>query len=176
LYPLPSIAELMAARWPKSKRTLGRAILAASTYFGARDFADDKPISSANIAKREYHHLFPDKLLSDAGIEASLALNCALITWKTNRTIGRLDPIKYLEARVKAAPEPTEVKDRLESHLVPYELLAAAGPYGDLAGEDLRAAVKPQFDAFLRKRAEMVLRLTDELCSGRQPQVGILQS
>lgn len=174
LYPLPSIGELIAAGWPKAKRTLGRAILAASTYFGARDFADDKPISSVNVAKREYHHLFPDKLLSDAGIPASLALNCALITWKTNRTIGRLDPIKYLEARVNAAPEPTEVKDRLESHLVPYQMLATAGPYDDLVGEELRALVKPQFDAFLRKRAEMVLWLADALCSGRQPQVGSL--
>lgn len=87
-------------------------------------------------------------------------------------TIGRLDPIKYLEARVNAAPEPTAVKDRLESHLVPYEMLAAAGPYSDLAGKDLRAAVKPQFDAFLRRRAELVLRLADELCSGRQPHAG----
>lgn len=175
LYPLPSIDELMAARWPKAKRTLGRAVLAASTYFGARDFADNQPISSANVSKREYHHLFPDKLLSDAGIPASLALNCALITWKTNRTIGRLDPIKYLEARVKAAPEPTEVKDRLESHLVPYELLAAAGPYGDLVGEELRALVKPQFDDFLRKRAELVSWLAEELCGGTQPQAGSLR-
>jgi hypothetical protein len=120
-------------------------------------------------------YLFPDKLLSDAGIPASLALNCALITWKTNRTIGRLDPIQYLEARVKAAPEPTEVKDRLESHLVPYEVLAAAGPYGDLVGEELRALVKPQFDDFLRERAELVSWLAEELCSGRQPQAGSLR-
>lgn len=85
------------------------------------------------------------------------------------------NPIKYLEARVKAAPEPTEVKDRLESHLVPYELLAAAGPYGDLVGEELRALVKPQFDDFLRKRAELVSWLAEELCGGRQPQAGSLR-
>lgn len=110
--------------------------------------------------------------LSDAGIPASLALNCALTTWKTNRTIGRLDPIKYLEARVKLASEPTEVKDRLGSHLVPYEVLAAAGPYGDLVGEELRARVKPQFDDFLRKHAELVSWLDEELCTDASPKRG----
>lgn len=80
----------------------------ADTYpwalFGARDFADDAPISAANVMKREYHHLFPARLLSDAGIDPNLALNCALITWRTNRTIGRIDPIAYLNARTESAP------------------------------------------------------------------------
>lgn len=168
-YPLPTIAELMAARWPKSKRTLSRAVLATSTYFGARDFADDTKVSAVNIRQREYHHLFPDKLLGDAGIDSFLALNCALITWKTNRTIGRLDPIAYLEARADRAPDDRDVRDRLESHLVPYERLANAGPYPDIKGEELRAAVKPDFDAFLSVRAELVLQLATELCDGRQP-------
>jgi len=61
------------------------------------------------------------------------------------------------------------VRDRLESHLVPYERLANAGPYPDIKGEELRAAVKPDFDAFLSVRAELVLQLATELCDGRQP-------
>lgn len=171
-YPLPSHRDLLEAGWPKQADRLGRAILAASTYFGARDFADNTSISISNIGNREYHHLFPDKLLNSAGIGSYLALNCALITWKTNRTIGRLDPIKYLEDRAQKAPDPREVKDRLETHLVPYELLASAGPYPEeLTGPELAAVVRPDFDAFLDARAKLIAAAALELTEGRQPQL-----
>lgn len=168
-YPLPTVKDLLEAGWPTRKRTLARAILAASTYFGGRDFADDTSITANSVKAREYHHLFPDKLLSDANIYSSLALNCALITWKTNRVIGRMDPIAYLEKRTERAPDPHDVRHRLESHLVPYELLAAAGPYQQPAGEELRAAVKPDFDVFLHRRAQLVLDLASRLCAGQKP-------
>jgi hypothetical protein len=172
LYPLPSRRELLEAGWSKKADRLGRAVLAASTYFGARDFADDTIISTENIGRREYHHLFPDKLLSDAGIGSYLALNCALITWKTNRTIGRLDPIRYLEDRAQNAPDPRDVKDRLETHLVPYERLAAAGPYPeDLKGVELSALVRPDFDAFLVARARLIAAVATELTDGKRPQL-----
>jgi len=171
VYPLPTLTELMRAPWPKAKRTLGRAVLAATNHFGARDFADDTRISRSNVSHREYHHLFPDKLLSDAGIDSYLALNCALITWRTNRTIGRLDPIAYLEARAKRAPDARDIKDRLESQLVPYDAIAAAGPYRDLDGDALRERVEPDFKAFLLARAELVARAARLLCDGTQPQL-----
>lgn len=168
-YPLPTRRDFLEAGWPKKADRLGRAVLAASTYFGARDFADDTVISANNIGKREYHHLFPDKLLSDAGINSFLALNCALITWKTNRTIGRLDPIKYLEERAQKAPDPRDVKDRLETHLVPYELLAAAGPYpADVKGAELAAFVRPDFDAFLGARAKLIAAVAKALTNGER--------
>lgn len=121
------------------------------------------------MTKREYHHVFPNQLLTEAGIDSMLALNCVLITWKTNRTIGRLDPITYLEKRAEFAPEPRDIEDRLESHLVPYEVVAAAGPYEQPAGEELRAAVQPDFEAFLDQRARMVQRFMEAVCSGHQP-------
>lgn len=169
LYPLPDLGTLTRASWPKSKRTLSRAILAASNYFGARDFADDTLVTRENVVKREYHHIFPDKLLKDANIESSLALNCALITWYTNRTIGRMDPIAYLNARAERAPDPANVPGRLASHLVPFHELASAGPYPQPAGEELRRAVLPDFEAFLEARASWVSRAMVELCAGRQP-------
>ncbi|MBX3103797.1 MAG: DUF262 domain-containing protein [Cryobacterium sp.] len=171
-YPLPTQRELLEAGWPKKADRLGRAVLAASTYFGARDFADDTVITANNIGKREYHHLFPEKLLSDAGIYSFLALNCALITWKTNRTIGRLDPIKYLEDRAQKAPDPRDVKDRLETHLVPYEPLATAGPYpNNLTGKELAAIVRPNFDTFLEARAKLISAIAAELCEGKKPKL-----
>lgn len=169
LFPLPDARELRNAKWPRGKNSLSRAILAASNYFGARDFADDTELSADNVIRREYHHIFPNQLLSDASIESMLALNCVLITWKTNRTIGRLDPITYLEKRAEHAPKPRDIKDRLESHLVPYELIAAAGPYEQPAGVELREAVQPDFDNFLMQRAELVHQFMESVCAGHQP-------
>lgn len=169
-YPLPSHRELLNAAWSKKADRLGRAVLAASTYFGARDFADDTRLSSDNIEKREYHHLFPDALLRAAGIPSFVALNCALITWKTNRTIGRLDPIDYLEQRAQKAPDPKAVEARLETHLVPHDQLVAAGPYPqDVTGPALAELVRPDFDAFLEARARLVSTLAAMLVEGRQP-------
>lgn len=173
-YPLPSERDLLTAGWSKKADRLGRAILAASTYFGARDFADDTKLTPENVGKREYHHLFPDALLSDAGINSYLALNCALITWKTNRTIGRQDPITYLEDRAQKAPDPADVKERLESHLVPYEALVAAGPYPKdvtIKGDDLAALVQPDLTAFLEARAKIIALAAAELTEGKRPQL-----
>lgn len=169
LYPLPSARDLRGASWPKSKRSVPRAILAAANYFGARDFADDTAISFENVVRREYHHIFPNQLLTEAGLDSMLALNCVLITWRTNRTIGRLDPLTYLEKRAEFAPRPRDVRDRLESHLVPYEAIAIAGPYDQPAGAELRAAVEPDYDAFLAQRAAMIHRFMSEACDGSQP-------
>lgn len=168
-YPLPANRELRGAGWPKAKRSLSRAILAASTYFGARDFADDTAISPQNVSQREYHHIFPDKLLQDAGLESMLALNCARITWKTNRTIGRTDPIAYLEERAQRAPGERDIEARLASHLVPYEQVKNAGPYEQPAGAELRDRVQPDYMAFLNRRAEVVSAFMVAVCDGEQP-------
>lgn len=172
VYPLPSVRALQAAAWPSGRSSLARAILATFNYFGARDFADDSMLSAKNVRTREYHHLFPAKLLNDAGIEPNLALNCALITWRTNRTIGRLDPISYLAARADAAPGPESIEARLRSHVIPVALLRDAGPYSvNNTGTDLRAEVGPDFSGFVERRAEAVSRAMERLCDGKTPEL-----
>lgn len=173
VYPLPNLRALQAAAWPAGKNSLARAVLATANYFGARDFADDAPLTDANVTRREYHHLFPAKLLRDAGIEANLALNCGLITWRTNRAIGRLDPIKYLKARTDAAPTDQTVEQRLHSHLIPAGALQDAGPYPtEVVGGDLEALVRPDFERFLSERAAIVERAMQLLCDGHTPELG----
>jgi len=101
LYPLADKEEIIGIGWAKKVNIRARGILAISTYLGSQDFADGKQISRENIVKREYHHIFPDALLQEANIESFLALNCALITGKTNRNIGRKDPLIYGYVTVK---------------------------------------------------------------------------
>ncbi len=153
-FPLADVDSLMTAGWPKAAGIEARAILAVSTYFGAIDFADGKTATFDSIQKREYHHVFPDALLKEAGIESYLALNCALITWKTNRIIGRKDPLDYLQERVEWADE-AAVGDRLKSHLIAFDLLSKGG-YAGLEGAALAQRLNGDFDAFLRDRAKLV--------------------
>lgn len=157
-YPLPSVEQLVRAGWPKGADRLARAVLAVNLYFGAWDFADGHPASYESLRHREYHHVFPDALLLEAGIESFLALNCALLTWKTNRSIGRKDPLDYLKDRVEWTDEPT-VRQRLRTHLLDFELLAGATYVNNgeaLVGDALATKLTKDFSAFLDARARLV--------------------
>ena len=170
-YPLPSTAELMRAGWPRRKDTLARGILALSLKGGARDFADDEPATRQHLARREYHHLFPDHLLTDDGglpsASSFRALNCALVTWNTNRRIAAKEPLRYLEERTTgAALGEHEVRCRLQSHLVPYDKLAVGG-YGAIPDTTARASkIARDYEEFLSQRASMMLAAIEALCRG----------
>jgi len=166
-FPLADVDSLMAAGWPRGRGIRARGAMAVTTYFGALDFADEKKASYDNIGRREFHHIFPDALLQEAGIPSYLALNCALITWKTNRIIGRKDPLAYLTERV-ALSDLAAVRSRLRSHLISYDLLAKA-TYGDATGGTLRAKLELDFDAFLRDRAARIAAAAEALANGEQP-------
>jgi hypothetical protein len=112
---------------------------------------------------REYHHLYPDAYLEQqAGLESSeiyRALNCALITWVTNRRIGAKPPLTYLEERVERSHlGEDEIRRRLESHLIPWDEFANPG-------DDAAASYR----AFLRARVEMIAAYLGDLCEGREP-------
>ncbi len=166
-FPLADVDSLMAAGWPKASGIKARAILAVATYFGAIDFADHKPATYGSIQKREYHHVFPDALLSEADIRSDRALNCALITWKTNRIIGRKDPLEYLEERVQWADEKL-VRERLNSHLISYDLLSKAH-YAGMNRDDFKQKLEADFNEFLRDRANLVIAAMNSLTEGDSP-------
>jgi hypothetical protein len=171
-FPLADVDALLGTGWPKQVGISARGILAVTTYLGALDFADNKPASYESNQKREYHHIFPDALLKDAGIDSYRALNCALITWKTNRIIGRKDPLEYLRDRVVWAGEES-VRERMKSHLLDFDALSKA-TYQGLDGEQLATRVKPDFEAFLRTRANVVHTAVAALTQGKQFTVGSL--
>ena len=65
------------------------------------------------------------------------ALNCALITWQTNRNISDKDPERYLAQRRDANQlGEAEVRMRLATHYIPFDEMVT----GD-------------YDHFLAKRA-----------------------
>lgn len=168
-YPLPTPEQLVRVGWPKGADRLARAVLAVNLHFAALDFADGHPVSYESLRRREYHHVFPDALLQEAGIDSFLALNCALVTWKTNRSIGRKDPLAYLRDRVEWSDENT-VRHRLRTHLLDYEALSKATYEVDgrpLEGEALAARLRPDFDAFLEQRAALVALAARHLTEGR---------
>ena len=171
-YPIPDHEQLIRVGWPKGADRMARAVLATTLYFGGWDFADGRPASYDSLKAREYHHVFPDALLQEAGIDSYLALNCALITWKTNRNIGRKDPLEYLKDRVEWTDE-ADVSQRLETHLLDYARLAAAHYVDDqnqpLSGQALLDKLKPDFDRFLEWRARRVAVAAAKLAQGEIP-------
>jgi hypothetical protein len=171
-YPLADADSLMSAGWPKATGIEARAILAVSTYLGAIDFADHQPASYESIQKREYHHVFPDALLSEAGIASYVALNCAIITWKTNRIIGRKDPLEYLAERVHWADE-SVVRERLKSHLISFDLLSKA-TYATLDGAKFKEKLTDDFNGFIRDRANLVVAAMNLLVEGSSPTLDAL--
>ena len=154
-YPLPEVGELISAGWPGRKDRLPRAILATALRAGGFDFADGAPIHPDNLARREFHHLYPVGILGgDRADEAvNRALNCALITWKTNRKIAARNPREYIEERAQAANlGEDEVRQRLASHLIPYE-----------------AMISGDYNLFLEARAELIAGHMRKLCDGQIP-------
>lgn len=152
-HPLPAIEALLQAGWPKRRDRLARAILLLSSRGGALDLADGQVVTRSHLERREYHHLFPVAFLRDQGMdeaEASKALNCALISWRTNRAISAKEPIRYLVERAEAsALGEAEIRHRLVTHAIPYDLLAG----GD-------------YSTFLEARAALAQRAIVALCDG----------
>ncbi len=151
LHPLPEESELQLAGWPTKKERLARAILALALREGGHDLADGSTVNRNNIKKREYHHLFPDAHLTKLGLsqrDIYRSLNCALITWRTNRNISAKDPERYLAERLDGTGiDEQEVRQRLSKHLVPYDEMVA----GD-------------YESFMIARAKLVNTKMRQLC------------
>lgn len=153
--PLPSTTELVRGGWPSRKERLGRAIIGVSLYRGGYDFADGAKATSDNVVHREFHHVYPRHLIQGdfPEHEVNSALNCALISWRTNRKIAAKSPKTYLEERAADAnATEAQVRHRLESHLVPYDAL-----------------VDGDFRAFLDARAQLIHTAMQHLCEGSIP-------
>ena len=167
-YPLASEEELMRVGWPKRENIRARGIMAVFTKLGAFDFADGSQLSRQVLleSKRHYHHVFPDALLKEAEVESFLALNCALITDKTNLNISNKDPYRYLMERYEWTSEDI-VHSRLKSHLIPIQELKNGG-YEGLDDKKRIEKIKLDFEIFITKRAKYVVKAVNELAQGKE--------
>jgi hypothetical protein len=177
LFPLTTEEQLLQVAWPKRVSIRGRGILAVANYFNAYDFADGSAITSSNVSKREYHHIFPDALIQEANnffgeqeMNSTVALNCALITGKTNRTIGRKEPLTYLKERYEWTTEAI-VTQRLNSHIIPITELKA-GDYEGLSEEAKGKKIKTDYEKFLTARAELIVKAVQRLTNGEDVTIG----
>jgi len=172
-YPLPTKEMILQADWPKGKTILGRGLLALQIKCGAEDLADGAKATVASITTREhpreYHHLFPASTLEDAeipGEQVFRALNCALITWRTNRTISNKDPIAYLKERAdNSALGEDELRRRLKTHLIPYAQMAVG--YDGMPDDERRSRVRTDYEAFQFSRAEILAKAARLACEGK---------
>lgn len=166
--PLATEDELIRITWPKRENIRGRGILAVFSHLGAYDFADGAQLSRQHLleGRRHYHHVFPDALLKEAEVESFLALNCALITDKTNLNISNKDPFDYLKERYHWVSEDI-VDARLKSHLIPINELKSGG-YSGLSDEDKKEKIAVDFKQFLEKRAKYVAQAVSILTQGRE--------
>lgn len=165
-HSLVETEELLTAEWPKRATIRGRAILTVACRLGALDFSTGERLNVGRIEQRHYHHVYPNALLKEAEITSFLALNCALISDKTNFSIGRKDPLQYMKDRYKWTSEEI-VRERLRSHLIPINELANGG-YEKLSDEQKAVKLKIDFDAFIRRRAELVMKAVKLLADGHQ--------
>jgi hypothetical protein len=151
-FPLPDPNELYQAGWPKKKDRLARAILAVSLRNGGLDLADGSSASPQNLARREYHHIFPVAHLERLGFGTGgvdVALNCALVTWRTNRNMSDKEPERYIaERRSDEDPDDNRIRERLTSHLVPYDEMVAG-----------------EYQEFLKQRAALVHDAMTRVCN-----------
>ncbi len=157
--------ELLTAEWPRRATIRGRGVLAVACRLGAQDFATGEILNAQNVENRHYHHIYPDALLKEAEIDGFVALNCALISDKTNMAIGRKDPVEYMKDRYKWTSAEI-VAQRLHSHLIPIPELANGG-YMGLSQSEKVTKLKQDYGAFLRRRAELVSQAVRLLAEGR---------
>jgi hypothetical protein len=165
-HALVETEELLTAEWPKRATIRGRAILAVACRLGALDFSTGERLDAGSIEQRHYHHVYPDALLKEVEINSFLALNCALISDKTNISIGRKDPLDYMKDRYEWTSEKI-VSERLRSHLIPIRELSNGGHEG-LSEEQKSEKLKNDFDAFINRRAELITKAVRLLAEGRQ--------
>jgi hypothetical protein len=179
-YPLPGKELILQADWPRRKTILGRGLLALQLKAGAEDLADGARATVGSITSkehpREYHHLFPESLLEDAeipGEQIYRAMNCALITWRTNRAISGKDPVTYLKERAdNAALGEEDLRRRLKTHLIPYNQIAVG--YDGMTAEEKKNRVKADYGAFLEARAALLAKAAQVVCEGRPLDLNIL--
>lgn len=163
LHAISDIDFLSKTGWPKGENIRARAIMCVASKLGSYDFSDGHKLTQDNLENRDYHHIFPKAILNELDINPNLALNCAIITSSTNKSLGAKAPLNYIKERYNIFDEET-VNIRLQSHLIPTRRLTEIEEYKDSDGNYL----KKQFEMFIKERAALIKEAAEQLCMGKQ--------
>lgn len=87
--------------WAKRENIRARAIICVASKLGAYDFSDGQKLTRSNLKNRDYHHIFPKAFLQNLDVNPDLALNCAMISSSTNKSLGAKSPLKYIKEKQK---------------------------------------------------------------------------
>lgn len=169
-YPSPVKEIISDAAWAKNRTILGRGLLALQIKCGADDIADNTPATKQSILSREYHHLFPAALLAKADVpngKIYSSVNCALISWRTNRKISDKNPMQYLLERAENCDLGEPERDRrLRSHLIPIQELSV--DYSDIDSQDTKAKIEQDFARFVEARSILLEQAARLVYDGEQ--------
>ena len=163
LHAISDIDFLSKTGWPKGENIRARAIMCVASKLGSYDFSDGHKLTQDNLENRDYHHIFPKAILNELDINPNLALNCAIITSSTNKSLGAKAPLNYIKERYNIFDEET-INTRLQSHLIPTRRLTEIEEYKDSDGN----YVKKQFEMFIKERAALIKEAAEQLCMGKQ--------
>ena len=161
---VPGPTEIEEASWP-TRSSLPRALLAVALRRGSRDIGTGTELRPEDVGQREYHHLFPraylERHVERGRINPHLAMNCILISGKTNREAADKAPIKYLAglAMETSGTSVTErdMRLRLRSHVVRIHDI------------QVRGGVEKSYRKFIRERAALVHEDVESLVDGDDP-------
>ena len=153
-HPLPTAEELAKPlQWIRKKR-LGRAVAAVAMHrtpvdWGTGEKLDANTIRNLeNTSKLDRHHVFPREFLKAHSTpeEINHGLNGVLLTKASNLAFSKKDPALYLKRILEDSQSlsENELRNRVESHLVPYDGLKSDG------------TPKSRYENFIKKRARLV--------------------
>ena len=153
-HPLPTAEELAKPlQWIRKKR-LGRAVAAVAMHrtpidWGTGEKLDANTIRNLeNTSKLDRHHVFPREFLKGHSTpeEINHGLNGVLLTKASNLAFSKKDPALYLKRILKDSQSlsENELRNRVESHLVPYDALKSDG------------TPKSRYKNFVKQRARLV--------------------
>ena len=137
-HPVPGADQLVESLpWIGGGRR-GQAVAALVSRRGPLDWAtghkfDVECIRELEDTRRlDRHHVFPRDILKKEGIDHTRiqhGLNGVLLDRFTNRKLAKSDPCDYFRDILTTVPE-GELQDRVESHLVPYDVIWTNGTVG----------------------------------------------
>lgn len=166
-YPVPD-EDLLGdlddpAPWIGGAARLGKALAAIQLAQGPTDWVVEKTkLNPSKIReldrhdRLDRHHVFPRKLLKGLFEPEQInhGLNGVMLCKPTNQALSEKDPAEYLKW-IQAQPKgPTEEELclRVESHLVPYQVISDAGDLTE------------RYKRFIEERAKIVADKVAKLC------------